>query len=297
MPFELPADGPTYTDHIITRSCDLIAHNIWQGMEEVRLGQWLNNFPDPEQRYFAARVLDTLIFRSDSQTKSMLTHLFQRTLPDVAWHYSLPSDLHSAFDRLKARTEPKIRVVPVVPSQHSAMASGPLIARLIRRHLDFNRRWLISQARVRKTKHFVVFVDDFIGTGDQFSNFLTQHNLTYLIREQRCCYVAIAAHSDGIRNLRSSFPELPVSAVDLLEPRNGLFHEESLAFPDGTNTILDAREFYYKMLDAFDIHATDYRDGYGGLALTYAFAHGVPNNSTPLLWWPQSVHWTPLFPR
>ena len=214
-----------------------------------------------------------------------------------ARHHGLRSELLSAFDRLQTKTEPHIRVVPVVPSQQPTMASGPLVTRGIGKHLDFDRKWMITHNQARSTKHIVVFVDDFVGTGTQFSTFLRRHRLTHLVHERRCCYVAVAAHSTGIQHLRSTFPQLPVSAVDLLEPRNSLFHAESLAFPDGTNAIADARAFYYEMLDSFHIRSSQFRDGYGGLALSYAFAHGVPNNSTPLLWWPQGANWTPLFDR
>ena len=296
MPFTLPPDGPIYTDHIISRCRDLIAHNIWQGIDDIQLGQWLNNFPLAEQRYFAARVLDVLMYRSDPQTKSMLTHLFHRTIPDVARHYSFSSHLHSVCDRLQRNHEPELRLVPVSPARQAAMASGPLITRLAQKHLNFRKKWIIPHRKIRSTTPFVVFLDDFIGTGTQFSRFIRQANLTHLIAERRCCYVAVAAHATGMKNLRNEFPGLAVSAVDLLSARNSLFHRHSLAFPDGTNPIADARAFYRQMLHRFKIRHR-YHGGYGGLDLVYAFAHAVPNNSTPLLWWPQNTHWTPLFRR
>ena len=297
MPFRLPADGPIYTDHVITRCKGLIAHNVWQGLEEIRLSKWLNNFATDEQRYFAARVLDTLMYRSDSQTKSMLTHQFQRTIPDIARHHNLPSELYTAYDQLQANSEPNVRIVPVVPSQQPIMASGPLIARVILKHLNFRRKWIIGHDEVCSTTPFVIFVDDFIGTGTQFSNFLQREGLVRLVRKRRCCYVALAAHKAGIQHLTSTFTDLPVSAVDLLESRNSLFHQQSMAFPDGTNNIDDAKAFYYEMLDEYHVNDSRFRNGYGGLNLAYAFAHAVPNNSTPLLWWPRNANWTPLFTR
>ena len=297
MSFELPEDGRTYTEHIIARSKDLIAYNIWEGIEEIRLSKWLNNFRTDEHRYFAARVLDTLIYRSDAQTKSMLTHLVQRTIPDIARHYDLRSELYSAADRLQAKSEPNIRLVPVVPATQPPNPSGPLVTRRISQHLHFQKKWTIKVNQIRSTTPFVVFIDDFIGTGKQFPKFFVQHSLYHLAEQRRCCYVAIAGHSTGIDHLRDKFPKLPVSAVDLLEPRNSLFHEQSLAFPDGTNSIDDAKAFYYEMLSEFHIGHSRFRGGYGDLALAYAFSHAVPNNCTPLLWWPQTANWTPLFDR
>ena len=296
MAFTLPPDGPTYTDHIIARCKDLIAHNIWQGMDDLQLNRWLNNFPSAEQRYFAARVLDILMYRSEPQTKSMLTHLFQRTIPDVARHHSFGSHLYSVCDRLQTDHEPDLRLVPVSPGGHATMSSGPLITRLAQKHLNFRKRWIIPHRKIHSTTPFVVFLDDFIGTGNQFHGFIRQANLTRLVTERRCCYVALAAHTTGIEYLRCKFPDLAVSAVDLLSARNSLFHRHSLAFPDGTNSITDARAFYRQVLASFGIRQR-YQGGYGGLDLAYAFAHAAPNNSTPLLWWPPNGQWTPLFRR
>ena len=297
MPFKLPEGGPIYTEHIVARTKDLIAHNIWQGLEEIQLSTWLKNFPTDEHRYFAARILDTLMFRSAPQTKSMVTHLFQRTIPDLARLHGLPSDLYSAYDRLRDRAEPNMRLVPVVPSEDPIMSSGPLIARLTRNHLNFRKKWMIRHQEIKPTTPFVVFIDDFIGTGGQFSKFLQRANLEHLVVERRCCFVTLAAHRDGIEQLKSKFPNLAVSGVDLLEPRNGLFHEQSLAFPDGTNSIDDAKAFYNEMLDEIHVTSPRFRGGYGQLHLAYAFEHAVPNNSTPLLWWSSCANWTPLFKR
>ena len=296
MPFVLPPHGAAYTDHIIARCRDLITHNIWQGIDDLQLNLWLNNFPNAEQRYFAARVLDILMYRSDPQTKSMLTHLFHRTIPDLARSHNFATDLHSICDRLQSNYDPEVRLVPVMPARQATMASGPLITRLAQKHLNFRKKWIIPHRKIRSTTPFVVFLDDFIGTGNQFSRFLKQERLTHLVTERRCCYVAVAAHSTGIDSLRDEFPDLAVSAVDSLSPQNSLFHHQSLAFPDGTNTIADARAFYRQMLNTFRIRL-HYQGGYGGLDLAYAFAHAVPNNCTPLLWWPQNRHWIPLFRR
>lgn len=296
MPFALPTDGSTYIDQIITRCKDLINYNVWQGLDELQLDIWLNNFSCDKQRYFAARLLDVLIYLSEPQTKSMLTHLFQRTIGDLARTHNFGSFLQSTSELLQSEHEPHIRVVPVTPDRHSATASGPLLTRLARRHLNIRKKWIISARRIRSNASFVVFLDDFIGTGNQFSRFLRHNRLAHLIEERRCCYLSIAAHSSGINNLRREFPGLAVSAVDLLTEQNSLFDEQSLAFPDGTNCLSDAMSFYREMLKSFHIRPR-YKNGYGGLNVAYAFSHSVPNNSTPLLWWPKNSNWTPLFVR
>lgn len=299
MNFVVPEDGLTYTNNTLLRCKSLIAHNIWEGIDETRLLRWMNNFKTAEHRYFATRILDTLMYRSDTQTKSMLKHLFQRTLPDISRHHNLPNELTTALNLLRMSREPNVRVVPVVPSrqQNQIMSSGPLIARIIHKHLRIQKQWILDPGSINDNTPFVIFVDDFIGTGTQFSQFMHRAKLVHLIDNRRCCFVALAGHQIGIKHLRTKFASLPVSAVDLLNTNNSLFDTESSSFLDGTNTIEAAYNCYDQVLSALDMGTSRFRTGFGNLNLAYAFAHGVPNNCTPLLWWSESDNWFPLFDR
>ena len=204
MPFSLPPDGRTYTDFVLTRARQLIACNIWGGIEETRLDRWLNNFQGDLRRYFAARILDMLMYRSELQTKSMLAHLFQRTLPDLARARSLPGHLTTAFDLLRRNGDPGLRVVPVEPKAHADATSGGIIARLIRRHLGLGRRWILSHDEVTARTPFVIFVDDFIGTGTQFSRFLSQPHLGDLVSHHRCWLCHSDRSCDGAQTSQAS---------------------------------------------------------------------------------------------
>lgn len=297
MRFSLPPDGLTYTEFVLSRTRRLIACSIWHGIEETRLNRWLNNFNGELRRYFAARILDTLMYRSDLQTKSMLIHAFQRTLPDLARIRSLPTHLNSAFDLLRRAGDPSLRVVPVEPKHRAATASGHIIARLISRHLGLHKDWILSHTDVGPSTPFVIFVDDFVGTGTQFERFVSQAHLAHLVAERRCCYIALAAHRDGLRHLKQRFPHLPVACAEFLNHSHSIFHQLGTTFRDGTNSVQGAKSFYYEMLDEFGVTDPTFRDGYGKLHLAYAFYHSVPNNSCPLLWWPESGSWLPLFER
>ena len=226
----------------------------------------------------------------------MLTQMFHRTIPDLAKDHNLFAVPSNVYERLKANREPDVRIVPVLQGNQAQMASGPFIGRLVRRRLGIHRNWIIPHHDIRPSTPFVIFIDDFIGTGNQFSSFIREENLLNLIAEQRCCYVSITAHVDGIKKLKCEFPNLAIASVDKLSDRNSLFSEEGLAFPDGTNSVADARAFYEEILSPLDVDSR-FRGGFGSLNLAYAFDHAVPNNSTPLLWWSNSDSWIPLFPR
>jgi hypothetical protein len=82
--FRVPPDGHLYYEGIVERCHGFINCHIWEGLDKNLLRAWLTNFRTDEEKYFAACVLDALIFRSEKQTISLLRHLFLRVLPDLA---------------------------------------------------------------------------------------------------------------------------------------------------------------------------------------------------------------------
>jgi hypothetical protein len=66
--YHLPDRATTYVDSVVQRCENLIGSGIWSGLEVKQLRAWLANFLTPLERYFAIRILDHLIYRSDSQT-------------------------------------------------------------------------------------------------------------------------------------------------------------------------------------------------------------------------------------
>jgi hypothetical protein len=68
----------------------------------------LTNFQTNEERYFAACVLDALIFRSEQQTISLFRHLFLPVIPDLAriepGHSGALVDAHQGDNLLNTST-------------------------------------------------------------------------------------------------------------------------------------------------------------------------------------------------
>lgn len=300
--FQLPKDGSIYADSIFTRCRDLIAYQLWSGLQPQRLDAWIANFKTPEERYFGARVLDALIYRSDDQTLALLRQLFSRVLPDYARIHGLSTKLQNSLALLRnPRIEPGLRVVPVIPQSSAPTKSGPIIARHLKRALKVAEQWIIYPSAVQEFIGSVdgfIFVDDFLGTGYQFSDFLHDTGLHSYANSSCFIYGCLAGHEQGIRMLHTEMPSIHVVAVERLNNSHALFHTESGSFPDDLNSNAAARDFYYELLTnrGFNITGPD-RRGFGHLEIAYAFEHSVPDNSLPILWWSQANQWRPLFDR
>lgn len=300
--FQLPTDGTIYSEAVFSRCRDLIGYQLWSGLQRPRLDAWINNFRTDEERYFAARVLDALIYRSDDQTLALMRQLFSRVVPDYARIHKLPGSLQRIYTSLReAHIDPRVRLVPVIPPGSPPTKSGPVIARHLKRALRFSEQWIIHPDRVASefgNADAFVFIDDFLGTGEQFSGFLSATGLDAHVSTSTFVYACLAGHSEGIGMLQGSFPQLHISTVECLDDSHAIFHPKAGSFPDEVNSAESARDFYYQLLADRGIHIVGPdRRGFGHLEVVYAFEHSVPDNSLPILWWDGSPQWRRLFDR
>jgi hypothetical protein len=81
---KLPENSDIYTNLVIQRCEDLIEGQIWSGIDLQRLEGWLSNFTTPEEKYLVARLLDSVIYRSKSQTHALITQGYTKILPQIS---------------------------------------------------------------------------------------------------------------------------------------------------------------------------------------------------------------------
>ena len=238
--FSLPQGAHAYIREITERCEELINIGIWSGIDVQRLQRWLNNFKTEQEEYFAACILDNLIYRSNDQTKSLLKQLFQRTLPDLTrLNVSPVGTIYDWEERLKKSlinlpVNPEIRLVTAAGITDPPTKSTHEIARFIKRFLRVDERWIINSweiiENVRRGVKIFIFIDDFLGTGTQFEGLINDGGLNHVLSEAYFAYLPLAAHVQGIRYLERNFPSLHVSATEILCESHGVFHKESTCF-------------------------------------------------------------------
>ena len=304
-PFQLPKDSQTYHTEIFDRCTELINYGIWRGLHISRLRSWMNNFSTDEEKYFAACILDNLIYRSKEQTIALIEQLFQRVIPDLSRLDPTPIGRIDTClpDLQNDLSDPGIRLVAAVKQKDPITKSASEISRYMKRSLSISESWIIKPWEVTtfisKGISVFIFIDDFLGTGEQFIELLDEEKIdNELMKKAYVAYAPLVAHKVGIDNIHKKYPALRIKSVEFLRQEFGVFHPESKCFADGVNTPEAARDFYYELLSARRIKITgSSRHGFGELDLTYAFEHATPDNCLPILWWPHSSAWVPLFDR
>ena len=183
--FQLPRDGLTYTKTIISRCESLISTRIWADLDSSAFHLWLANFRNDDERYFAACVLDALIYRSKAQTLSLISQLFGRVLYDETRLCSTPiGALEKPLDRLRSGDEPGFRLVTAVRQDDPPTKSAHIVARHLKRVFRVPETLIIKAWEVERCiaagVSVFVFIDDFLGTGDQFETFFRDEKLDKL---------------------------------------------------------------------------------------------------------------------
>jgi len=300
MSFTVPPDAETYVSVITQRAESLVEAHIWSNLTVPRIREWFANFRTKEERYFGACILDSLVYRSDEQTQSLILELFQRHLPDLT--HADPSPLGAIdnwLERLRNEdADPCVRLVPVIRSNDPPTKSGPLVLRVMKRSLDLSEKWMIWPWQVSgcmdKVKIFL-FVDDFLGTGYQFRKFVSTLGLKEVFEKAYCVYCPLVGHVSGIGKLRTKYSTLRLESVETIDNSVGVFDPASTCFLDGVNTPEGAKAFYREMMKSRGIKLAKVL-GYGNFGLSFAFRHATPNASLPILWI-RHKNWYPLFDR
>jgi len=304
--FKVPADGLTYISKIQERCDDLISYGVWEGITSIKLYKWLANFETDEEKYFAACLLDFLIYRSESQTLAMIEQLFTRVIPDLNVKSPMPippiDDWISHLNRATLATDPGVRFVAVVQHGDHPGKSGDIIARDFKRKFSINQLLLIDATQVvechRNGINCFIFIDDFLGTGNQFKEVIIREKIEPILPLIYAAYTPLTAHETGIQAIERDFPSVHISPVETLTATYSVFNDTCHCFIDGENTVEAAKEFYLALLQRKGINQKGAnRLGYGGLELAYVFNHAVPDNCLPLFWWYANTDFSPLFDR
>ncbi len=301
--FSAPPKAARYVDDILERSMQLINSGIWQGIAVLQLKGWWNQFHTEEEKYFAARLLDNLIYRSEEQLNSTIVQLFTSVLPNYTRKNPSPVGAGKNWlERLQQKdSDPGIRLIVPVNLDDERVRSPEELARILMRRFRIHSKWLVKPENLQncaeKGIETYIFLDDFVGTGTQFSKLVKTYHIQEFLNAHWCLLAALMRHKNSDKKL-SLLTGLHICAVEELDESYSVFDKNCRVFHDGGNTPQDALQFYDEFITRRGLTPERYyKHGFGKLALCVATKISVPNNTLPLFWLNQPGVWKPLFNR
>lgn len=288
----------------VLAKCDVLkAAGFWPNEPTLRPRAWLRNFESSDQGT-AAFLLDKFTYYNAEMTDALLKASYQ-SLGDGLVQSANGSSLNITSDL------PCAVFTPVTGERPNPTDSGNLMCRKARQLLSIPENRIVEpQAAMTHAANggTVIFIDDFIGSGDQFletwqrdyspQSLSSFHNV--MNRQPFCaCYISLVSTDYGLSNIISDAPEVAVSVAHILTTRSTV---QGLDISPGQLQEID--HFLSKYVNRLqpkepyilgDMGYLKY--GYKNRGLMFGFEHSIPDATLPIFWSPGNNEWEPLIER
>jgi hypothetical protein len=289
-----PTNSNEFCASVLEISKNLIEMRYWDTIDNVTLKKWLSNFKDENEKYFAAKILLSLRYRNEKAIISMVKHLIQVLLPTKLEElniYSLQSlEQWETILSKKSALDLPFCFSAIKKSQSLHDSGGELFRLMQKQKLVHSKLGMpIDQIDHNKYKHIVI-IDDFMGTGSQFSDFYNK-NLQHFSHFQNIIYCPLVATKCALCSEENRLQNTHFLPVEVIDREDSLF-----GLSDTVNNNESFIEFYKDMMKSKKIKHNDLF-GFGKLGLLYGFSISTPNNSLPILYKSDCDQWHHLLRR
>jgi hypothetical protein len=152
----------------------------------------------------------------------------------------------------------------------------------------------------------IVFLDDFVGSGDQFLNTWQRVTPQGSFEDAKAksgfvaIYITLVTTDWGLKNIHNSVPDVAVCAAHVLKSKNTVANlvrgrnasaTEIRTFLSKYAQRLAPKEEYIANNPAYLMY------GYKKRGLLFGFEHSIPDATLPIFWSPGNDNWEPLIER
>ena len=294
----------------VLEKCAYFANvGLWPREASMPYAPWLDNFSEDDRTY-GVHLLNAFIYFSRELTDALLVGAVQ----DLSRRIVRVDD---RFDRAAAQWNDFLDSVYVTyPTGEvpSATDSGYAFARKARQVLGIPEARILGPGEVvaaldRLGPRPVLFLDDFLGTGNQFIETWERLYPTAVGTESfetltsslsfSAYYVPLVAAQLGMTRIANDAPDVTVSPAHVLTAEYSALAPDSFVWPAelaaDAGAVLERVSRDAGIPDTGGLTPEDWR-GFGQLALTLAFEQAVPDATLRLFYWTEN-DWTPLVRR
>lgn len=288
----------------ILAKCDILKRaGLWPPEPMLRPRAWLENF-EQSDAYVAAFLLDKFTFYNRTLTDALLVASYNSIGDGMPKGPSSPN----CADLVASLTTAII--TPVKGEHPNPTDSGYLLCRKARQLLRLNDTFVqdtdaaLQHAYDGKT---VVFIDDFVGSGDQFlSTWTTVDKLGKSFAHANATsgftaiYITLVTTDFGLKNIHDHAPTVAVCVTHVLDKKSTL-EGVMESNPSMRSPILRFLAKYCPKLTPAEPYIAKVPNnllfGYKQRGLMFGFEHSIPDATLPIFWAPGQDKWEPLIER
>jgi hypothetical protein len=297
---------------IIRAKCEYFVDvQLWPLHQRMDVEGWLGNFTTPEMPH-ALHLLNSFVYFPDH----FLDQMVRRALREVSTVVAAPGA--DNYSEVRTRWRDFLagaRVSFPTGEIPNPTDSGHDFARRVR-ELGIAETQILAPADLALRlaaglkPTAILFVDDFVGTGNQFvtmwnRSYPVGSGVTKSLRELcaaqvvEAIYVPLFCTERGRTRLTNDVPEVRLMEGHLITERHSALNVDGVVWPE--SLAADAEEFIrvasmrVGIPDTGGLATDDWR-GFASLGLTLAFGRFVPDATLPIFYWEENG-WRPLIRR
>ena len=295
----------TSEEFIFSKLQFLVDIHLWPLRTRLDPYAWIENFTDTERPY-ALNILNVFLYFVGDLIDAMFRAAVHSLCPELTAKATSLAEARAIWHMFLST----VRVTYVQGERPRPTDSGILFARKARQvlgiqedHITDPGHALASLFNCPSTP--VVFVDDFVGSGNQMISTWTRRydtNSGYetsfadTSHNSYVVYVPLVATQVGIEALSRECPNLRVCPAHSIDGHYSLVSPDSVLWPDQLRK-LAPEVLYNASRRAGIVDGCEFGwKGFHDLALAIAFEHSVPDATLPLIFWDRSG-WRPLIRR
>ena len=293
----------------VLSKCDyFIDVQLWPLHKSLNSRAWLENFTANEIDY-AIHLLNSFIYISDD----LINEFFVAAYHEICTHLRTAGDSYLRALESWRNFNDNVIITYVTGETPNVTDSGYAFARKARQILDIPEERILSPDEALRLildhgPRPVVFVDDFVGSGNQFIETWHRHikltpslvmsfeRTSSVVRGCKFFYCPLVCTEIGYGQIKKICSNVALYPAHVLSPKYNALHSDSLVWPNN----LRAGAFEFLKIASLragipDTGGADVNDwqGFQKLGLTVGFAHCVPDATLPIFYWEENG-WKPL---
>ena len=295
-------------DEIISRY-DFLKRNGLSHLKSDDIQIWLNNFEDnPSHRFIALFILQSITYRNYEMMEISFTRKIAKDIKNI---YETVSNrkIDDIEEWLKvirnASTDEENSSIAVnfysinKEAGNLTQSSNTILRKLTSKTVDQSRILdnITSVKENIKNNNMVIFIDDFLGSGLQATNFFINNNLISLLEELSLdvplVYMPLMAMPKGIEKLAQDAPNIIVLPCELIGDNSRLSQHYSLesylkAFDIKFDQI-DIESLFREMRKYYNFIDRNIWLGWKKAMLSIVFNWGCPNQTVPIIYHSRNI--------
>lgn len=291
----MPKSVPS-RNFVLTKCGAFTDFQLWPGSDDLDSEGWLKNFDASEMPY-ALTLLNHFVYCP----RKFVTTLVRAAIHDLSREFTRNATTLATGKHAWKQAFDEIVVTRVTGENPNPTDSSYQFVRLARQHAGIPEGRIVepdvlAPALLRSKGKIVVFLDDFVGSGNQFNDTwarlyaspqgkISFEKIHALGLGHRFTYLPLVATSYGIGRIRDRFPTVDLRPTHVLGDEYNCLHAKcSIWTPELKPHVVSVLK---NASDRAGIPTADW-DGFHHLGLALAFEGSTPDATLPLFYWNQN---------